>query len=223
MDQDKAHLPFRGSKLTQILKDSFVGNSKTLMIANISPSSASSEDTLNTLRYADRVKEIRHGGKQRTRNEQLMLPRKQTPTPLQRSNPAKENERPYTASEYAPRPRQPPLAETQNVENLRVNHENLIKEIITQEEQLIANHREHVDTIVGLVKQDMQVLSEVDKPGSDIYSYLNSLEGNLDYKSQLIQAMKLQVASFRKNLREEARLNQKISGYSPNSDKGVMF
>jgi kinesin family protein 2/24 len=36
-----------------------VGNSKTTMIANISPASTSCEDTLNTLRYADRVKELK--------------------------------------------------------------------------------------------------------------------------------------------------------------------
>jgi kinesin family protein 2/24 len=59
LDQDKKHTPFRGSKLTQVLKDSFVGNSKTTMIANISPASNCCEHTLNTLRYADRVKELK--------------------------------------------------------------------------------------------------------------------------------------------------------------------
>lgn len=59
LDLDKKHTPFRGSKLTQVLKDSFVGNSKTTMIANISPASNCSEHTLNTLRYADRVKELK--------------------------------------------------------------------------------------------------------------------------------------------------------------------
>ena len=59
LDQDKKHTPFRGSKLTLVLRDSFVGNCKTLMIANISPSLGCSEHTLNTLRYADRVKELR--------------------------------------------------------------------------------------------------------------------------------------------------------------------
>lgn len=57
-----AHLPFRGSKLTQVLRDSFVGtNSKTCMIAMISPGVGSCENTLNTLRYADRVKELGGG------------------------------------------------------------------------------------------------------------------------------------------------------------------
>ena len=59
IDQDKKHTPFRGSKLTLVLRDSFIGNSRTLMIANISPSLSCTEHTLNTLRYADRVKELR--------------------------------------------------------------------------------------------------------------------------------------------------------------------
>jgi kinesin family protein 2/24 len=62
MDLDSNHLPFRGSKLTQVLKDSFIGNSRTVMIANIGPNSLAAEHTLNTLRYSDRVKELKGGG-----------------------------------------------------------------------------------------------------------------------------------------------------------------
>ena len=54
LDQDKGHAPFRGSKLTMVLRDSFVGNSKTCMIATISPNQSNSDHTLNTLRYANR-------------------------------------------------------------------------------------------------------------------------------------------------------------------------
>ncbi|OWZ23714.1 Kinesin [Phytophthora megakarya] len=52
------HIPFRASKLTQVLKDSFVNaKARTVMIAAVSPCASSSDHTLNTLRYADRVKE----------------------------------------------------------------------------------------------------------------------------------------------------------------------
>uniref|UniRef100_A0A2K5RQP6 Kinesin family member 24 n=1 Tax=Cebus imitator TaxID=2715852 RepID=A0A2K5RQP6_CEBIM len=61
LDQEHTHTPFRQSKLTQVLKDSFIGNAKTCMIANISPSHTATEHTLNTLRYADRVKELKKG------------------------------------------------------------------------------------------------------------------------------------------------------------------
>ncbi|EGZ28635.1 hypothetical protein PHYSODRAFT_473388 [Phytophthora sojae] len=54
------HIPFRASKLTQVLKDSFVNaKARTVMIAAVSPCASSSDHTLNTLRYADRVKEKR--------------------------------------------------------------------------------------------------------------------------------------------------------------------
>lgn len=54
LDNDQTHIPFRGSKLTEVLRDSFIGDSRTVMISCISPSSGSCEHTLNTLRYADR-------------------------------------------------------------------------------------------------------------------------------------------------------------------------
>jgi len=47
------------SAAAQVLKDSFGKHSRTVMIANISPNSGSCENTLNTLRYADRVKELK--------------------------------------------------------------------------------------------------------------------------------------------------------------------
>uniref|UniRef100_A0A1B6M212 Kinesin-like protein n=2 Tax=Graphocephala atropunctata TaxID=36148 RepID=A0A1B6M212_9HEMI len=53
------HIPYRDSKLTRLLKDSLGGNCHTVMIANISPSTSSYEDTYNTLKYATRAKNIK--------------------------------------------------------------------------------------------------------------------------------------------------------------------
>ncbi|XP_032621163.1 kinesin-like protein KIF18B, partial [Chelonoidis abingdonii] len=55
----KSHIPYRDSKLTRLLKDSLGGNCRTIMIAAISPSALAYEDTYNTLKYANRAKEIK--------------------------------------------------------------------------------------------------------------------------------------------------------------------
>jgi len=86
LDQDKKHTPFRGSKLTLVLKDSFMGNCKTLMIANVSPTASCCEHTLNTLRYADRVKELRKGPATHSPVDQFDLLSKALMLPRQTNN-----------------------------------------------------------------------------------------------------------------------------------------
>ncbi|XP_071100198.1 kinesin-like protein KIF21A isoform X1 [Haliotis cracherodii] len=55
-----SHVPYRDSKLTRLLQDSLGGNSRTLMIACISPSDRDFMETLNTLKYANRAKNIKN-------------------------------------------------------------------------------------------------------------------------------------------------------------------
>lgn len=54
-----AYVPYRNSKLTRILKDGLSGNSQTVMVATVSPADSQYHHTLNTLKYADRAKEIK--------------------------------------------------------------------------------------------------------------------------------------------------------------------
>lgn len=54
------HVPYRANRLTRLLQDSLGGNSRTLMIACISPSDRDFIETLGTLRYANRAKNIRN-------------------------------------------------------------------------------------------------------------------------------------------------------------------
>uniref|UniRef100_A0A9J8DKR8 Kinesin-like protein n=3 Tax=Cyprinus carpio TaxID=7962 RepID=A0A9J8DKR8_CYPCA len=53
-------VPYRDSKLTRLLQDSLGGNSHTLMIACVSPADSNIEETINTLRYADRARKIKN-------------------------------------------------------------------------------------------------------------------------------------------------------------------
>lgn len=56
-----------------VLRDSFIGNCRTIMIGNISPGQVNCEYTLNTLRYADWVKELKSDKVKK--KDELMLPR----------------------------------------------------------------------------------------------------------------------------------------------------
>lgn len=58
-----------------VLRDSFIGNCRTLMIGNISPSSDSCDYSLNTLRYAERVKDLKSEKNKNTQKDPLFLPR----------------------------------------------------------------------------------------------------------------------------------------------------
>ena len=55
-----AHVPYRTSKLTRLLQDSLGGNSHTLMLACVSPADSSFQETLTTLRYANRARNIKN-------------------------------------------------------------------------------------------------------------------------------------------------------------------
>ncbi|KAF5293039.1 hypothetical protein FQR65_LT11031 [Abscondita terminalis] len=58
VDGKAKHIPYRDSKLTRLLQDSLGGNTRTLMIACVSPASRDYDETLSTLRYANRAKNI---------------------------------------------------------------------------------------------------------------------------------------------------------------------
>lgn len=58
--KEGAHIPYRDSKLTRLLQDSLGGNSKTVMIACVSPADTNAEETLNTLKYANRARNIQN-------------------------------------------------------------------------------------------------------------------------------------------------------------------
>ncbi|PIN09886.1 Kinesin-like protein [Handroanthus impetiginosus] len=58
--KEGVHVPYRDSKLTRLLQDSLGGNSKTVMIACISPADINAEETLNTLKYANRARNIQN-------------------------------------------------------------------------------------------------------------------------------------------------------------------
>ncbi|EDO40836.1 predicted protein [Nematostella vectensis] len=60
VDGKSTHIPYRDSKLTRLLQDSLGGNARTVMVANIGPASYNYEESITTLRYANRAKNIKN-------------------------------------------------------------------------------------------------------------------------------------------------------------------
>ena len=60
VDGKSIHVPYRDSKLTRLLQDSLGGNARTVMVANIGPANYNYDETITTLRYANRAKNIKN-------------------------------------------------------------------------------------------------------------------------------------------------------------------
>ncbi|XP_043196393.1 osmotic avoidance abnormal protein 3-like [Amphibalanus amphitrite] len=60
VDGKSKHIPYRDSKLTRLLQDSLGGNTKTMMVACLSPADNNYDETVSTLRYANRAKQIKN-------------------------------------------------------------------------------------------------------------------------------------------------------------------
>ena len=90
-----------------------------------------------------------------------------------------------------------------DAEKLANEHEKLIEQILEEEEEIINNHRVHIDKVVDMVKEEMKILNEVDKPGSDVDTYVEQLDKMLLDKIHVIVDMRNQLLDFRKHLKTE--------------------
>ena len=87
-------------------------------------------------------------------------------------------------------------------------HEELINTILEEEEDVIASHRQHIDEIMELMKQEMKLLNDVDQPGSAIDEYVTNLDCILVRKMQAITGLRDKLAEFQQHLREEEILSR---------------
>jgi kinesin family protein 2/24 len=317
LDQQLDHTPFRGSKLTQVLKDSFIGsNCRTVMIANVSPNSCSVEHSLNTLRYAYRVKELRsasgrpaplpgaggdigsfcdHGpmaanaqGELPAEEEEELLCNSgdedgsaeggvETPPPVSQQQLRVASLHSDTrlfeplpraggvgslgsgagsgisgAGLLDPQPEEvlstihhpqavpvsrygagadagtggalPPEVALEPVgcsqaalDELARQHDQLIGTILAEEEDLITAHRQHIDMMVELIKEEMVHLNSVDRPGSDVDAYVAGLDRILRLKAQYIGDIRQRVDLFKDHLHQEDTLSRQFQSLASSS------
>jgi len=239
LDSDARHVPFRGSKLTAVLRDSFVGDqARTVMIANISPNNSSVEHTLNTLRYADRVKELRKDKAERapggvTPGDDMYyaaVANAQVRTPPQVRAPSAQRDRSPLKDVKAnqPRPRTPQRAEQvykepaaqagaraayddeEEEDELCKQRDDLMDTILEEEEQLITAHRLQIEETMDTVRKEMALLTEVDQPGSAIDQYVEKLDAILRQKMDGILELKSKLDRFKEHLKQEEIMSATI-------------
>eukprot|EP00760_Papus_ankaliazontas_P017361 PhM_4_TR1720/c0_g1_i1/m.89262/K10393/KIF2_24, MCAK; kinesin family member 2/24 len=233
----KNHIPFRGSVLTEVLKDCFSAQKcRTVMIATVSPSSGNCEHTLNTLRYSDRVKEIRKGG---GGGAAAAAAAAQIPQQQQQQQPAAVKP-PVRASKDQPankpkkqRPQWQGVLEA-DVEQIIQNHRqelddnenvmadesddtdaeaeavhaHLVNSLRREENEITAFHRQHIDNKMACVRAEVAAVQYMDLPRSNIEEYVSRVDAELAKEQQMIQEMRQRLHRIQTHLKEEEVLSR---------------
>jgi kinesin family protein 2/24 len=97
-----------------------------------------------------------------------------------------------------------------DVEEMTKAHDDLINVILEEEEAVIAAHRASIENAMALVKREMSLLAEVDKPGSAIDVYVEHLADVLEKKQRDIQDLRDKVRAFKTHLKEEEVLSKAV-------------
>jgi kinesin family protein 2/24 len=209
-----AHVPFRGSKLTQVLKESFVGeNCRSVMIACISPNIGNCEQTLNTLRYADRVKERNsETGEPSTNAQESAMRRssnrKSAPimssfTDLSSAGVSVSSNRRSSDNSFAsdnssllddllsPTPMKEPMEEhEERPTDSRSDARNMA-------EALIAEHKSTMSTMLNMVKDEMVLVNQADADRESLDDYINNLNKIHDEQISLFVNLREAILRYR--------------------------
>ncbi|XP_072353070.1 kinesin-like protein KIF2A isoform X3 [Scyliorhinus torazame] len=208
LGRNKPHTPFRASKLTQVLRDSFIGeNSRTCMIATISPGMGSCENTLNTLRYANRVKELivdQNGPGDGRAN--ILVPNQLDALEAQwglGSSPQRDDLK---------------LLCEQNEEEVSPQlftfHE-AVSQMVEMEEQVVEDHRAIFQESIRWLEDEKVLLEMTEEVDYDVDAYSTQLEAILDQKVEILTELRDKVKAFRTALQEEEQASKQINPKRP--------
>jgi kinesin family member 2/24 len=204
LDQNKKHIPFRGSKLTEVLRDSFIGNSKTCMIANISPSSTCCEHTLNTLRYADRVKEFSKTGNE----DDVLKARDKRNESIQIGTPIFSPKKDFAplVDSFKVGSHSKDLEDEMYIED-SIDHELLIELIIQQEEEVVQFQQFKIQNNKDSLLDEMSILESFMNDKMKMKEYIHSTEQILEQQMHDLIEMRTRLEEFKKNVEKEEQVN----------------
>ncbi|XP_032796177.2 LOW QUALITY PROTEIN: kinesin-like protein KIF2A [Daphnia magna] len=199
-----AHLPFRASKLTQVLRDSFIGEkSKTCMIAMISPGLMSCEHSLNTLRYADRVKELAA--------DPLDAGGKASPTVIDTGTISPLIEEDGQDDDLA---QLRSLNEGELSADLYTFHE-AVSHLQEMEEDVLDSHKLVLDQIPKWHQACATLLAMTNEVDYDVDAYVQQMEDILAEAGEGFLRLKSKVSVFRAELQAEEEMSRNIKEANP--------
>lgn len=207
-----AHLPFRASKLTQVLRDSFIGEkSKTCMIAMISPGMSCCEHTLNTLRYADRVKEL---------GPESNAKKKAAPADGGHDDTSAEDVSALSDGRHLNNVDLALLCNHsgsgEQSQELYTFHE-AVSQLQDAEDKLVDDHRKNIEETKMLLQEEDKLIERVDMDVDyNMEDYVRRLDELLSQKIEKFTQLREKVNKFRKQLEEEemaSRNIRKLPGY----------
>ncbi|CAD5221400.1 unnamed protein product [Bursaphelenchus xylophilus] len=187
VDAKSTHIPYRNSKLTRLLQDSLGGNSKTVMIANIGPATYNYDETISTLRYANRAKNIKNVARINEDPKDAMLRKFQQEIEQLRKQLENDDEG-SDDSEFE---------DEQPSEERKGHYEDRIKHL----ESDIADRRKHLDDVRNIGDDDRRRLA------TDLLAKerdLNSIRQEYDTLQQKLAAIERKLIIGGENLLEKA-------------------
>lgn len=192
LGQNNNYTPFRASKLTLVLRDSFIGeNSRTCMMAMISPGLNSCEHTLNTLRYADRVKELCVD----------------TPNEPECSTISQGNEINESLEQSDIRLLCEQIEAPSKICDMHVD----VSRLLELEEQVVDEHREIQQKLLQWGDADNKLLKMTQLPDFNLETYTNILQSYMDERMEIFEEFDKSLKALRQALQKEEQA-AKIKG-----------
>eukprot|EP00658_Telonema_sp_P-2_P083741 TRINITY_DN9147_c0_g1_i5.p1 TRINITY_DN9147_c0_g1~~TRINITY_DN9147_c0_g1_i5.p1 ORF type:complete len:698 (+),score=208.67 TRINITY_DN9147_c0_g1_i5:111-2204(+) len=237
VDGKSSHTPFRDSKLTRLLEDSLGGNTKTCMIATLGPADYNYDETLSTLRYANRAKNIKNKPKINEDPKDTMMREMQEQIERLRAQierKAKGGGAPVPASERRARGEKQTVVQTEKIQKVVTKTKEVIVDGVDAEEMkaIVAEMDEEKKKLMleaaraeasaraakDAEQAELDALQAEEQEAAQMQAQLQALEAKILHNDTLpdqTNAMKLDLqrkqAEMAERKRRESRLAQELA------------